>query len=113
MNDEELKVLTDKIYNRIVSDAETLVAKFDEYRILISEKIVELSVTKKKYDSLFNDYLRLFCTNRLDVFFCVFCMHYEIFYKQVADIYGEDNCLKILNGKVIPGGDLHDDIRIL
>lgn len=113
MNDEELKELTAKIYNQIVSDVEALDTKFDEYRILISEKIVALSVTKKKYDSLFNDYLKTFCTNRLDVFFCVFCMHYEIFYKQVAEIYGEDNCLKMLNGKVIPGGDLHDDIRIV
>lgn len=113
MSDEELKVLTDKIYDQIVSDAKALADKYDKYRSLISEKIVALTVTKKKYDSLFNDYLKTFCTNRLDIFFCVFCMHYEIFYKQVAEIYGEDNCIKILNGKAIPGGDLHDDIRIV
>lgn len=113
MNDEEFKNLTAKIYDQIVSDAKALAAKYDEYRNLISEKIVALSVTKKKYDSLFNDYLKSFCTDRLDVLFCVFCMHYEIFYKQVAEIYGEDNCLKMLNGKAIPDGDIHDDIRIV
>jgi hypothetical protein len=113
MNEEELKDLTAKIYDQIVSDAEALATKYDEYRNLISEKIVALSVTMKKYDSLFNDYLKPFCTDRLDVYFCVFCMHYEIFYKQVAVIYGDDNCIKMLNGKSTPEGDLHDDIKII
>ena len=113
MSEEELKYLTANIYNKIVLDAEALYAKYDEYRNLISEKIVVLSVTKKKYDSLFNDYLKPFCTDRLDVYFCVFCLHYEIFYKQVAEIYGDDNCIKMLNGQAIPEGDLHDDIKIV
>lgn len=113
MNEKELKDLADEIYSQIISDAEALATKSDEYRSLISEKIVALSVTKKKYNSLFNDYLKQFCSDRLDVYFCVFCMHYEIFYKQVAEIYGDDNCIKMLNGKDMPVGDLHDDIRIV
>lgn len=113
MNEKEFKDLSDKIYSQIVSDAKALTTKIDEYRNLISEKIVELSVTKTKYDSLFNDYLKQFCSDRLDVYFCVFCMHFEIFYKQVAEIYGDDNCIKMLNGKEMPEGDLHDDIRIV
>lgn len=113
MNEKELKDLADKIYSQIVSDAEALATKYDEYRSLMSEKIVALSVTKKKYDSLFNDYLKPLCTDRLDVYFCVFCLHYEIFYKQVAEIYGDDNCIKMLNGQAVPEGDLHDDIRIV
>lgn len=113
MNEKELKDLADKIYSQIVSDAEALATKSDDYRSLISEKIAALSVTKEKYDSLFNDYLKLFCSDRLDVYFCVFCMHYEIFYKQVAEIYGDNNCIKMLNGKVMPEEDLHDDIRIV
>lgn len=113
MSEEELKKLTEEIYDQIVSEANALATKYEEYRYLISEKIVELSVTKKKYDSLFNDYLKPFCENRLDVFFCVFCTHYEIFYKQVAVIYGEKNCIKMLNGNALPNGELHDDIKIV
>lgn len=113
MNEKELKDLSDKIYSQIVSDAEALATKYNEYRSLISEKIVALSVAKKKYNSLFNDYLKQFCSDRLDVYFCVFCMHFEIFYKQVAEIYGDDNCIKMLNGKDMPEGELHDDIRIV
>lgn len=112
MSEEEINVLMNQISKELVADAKALEAKYDEYRNLIAEKIVALAIKKQKFNSLFNEYLKSFCKDRLDVFFCVFCMHYGIFYKQVAEIYGEANCIKMLNGKAEPEGDLHDDICI-
>ncbi len=106
---DEEKRLTEQICKELVADVEALKSKYEEYRYLIAEKIVALAVSKPKFNSLFNDYLKPFCKDRLDVFFCVFCMHYEIYYKQVAEIYGATNCIKMLNGKAESGGTLHDD----
>lgn len=113
MNEEEIKNLVANVTEEIVADATALAGKYNMYRVLIAEKIVALAVTKKKYNSLFNDYLKPFCTDRLDVFFCIFCLHYEIYYKQVAEIYGSDHCIKMLDGKETPEGELHDDIKIV
>lgn len=112
MDEKEINMLTEQICKELVADVEALNSKYEEYRNLIAEKIVALAVSKQKYNSIFNEYLKPFCEDRLDVFFCVFCMHYEIFYKQVAEIYGATNCIKMLNGKAEPSGSLHDDICI-
>lgn len=112
MDVKMMMTLTEKITKEIDADAKALASKYEEYRYLIAEKIVALAVSKPKYNSLFNEYLKPFCKDRLDVFFCVFCMHYDIFYKQVEEIYGATNCVKMLNGKAEPGGTLHDDICI-
>ena len=112
MDEKKRMTLTEKITKEIDADAKALASKYEEYRYLIAEKIVALAVKKQKYNSLFDEYLKPFCKDRLDVFFCVFCLHYEIFYKQVVEIYGATNCIKMLNGKAEPGGTLHDDICI-
>lgn len=109
----ELNEIQSDVYSQLMADADALRGKSNEYRALIAEKINCLAEKKNSYDSLFNDYLKPFCHERIDVFFCVFCMHYEIFYKQVASIYGEDRCIKLLNGEEKSDGELHDDIRIL
>lgn len=112
MDEKMISQLTEQIRKKLVADAKALESKYEEYRYLIAEKIVALAVKKQKYNSLFYEYLKPFCKDRLDVFFCVFCMHYDIFYKQVEEIYGATNCIKMLNGKAEPGGTLHDDICI-
>ena len=123
MDEKEKTMLTEQICKELLADVEALKSKYEEYRYLIAEKIVALAVSKPKFNSLFNEYLKPFCKDRLDVFFCVFCMHYEIYYcvfcmhyeiyyKQVAEIYGATNCIKMLNGKAESGGTLHDDICI-
>lgn len=111
--ENKLSFLEEDIQKQLSEDKKALDAKFDEYRNLIATKIVALSISKPKYKSIFHEYLRPFCPDRLDVYFCVFCMHYDIFYKQVAAIYGRDNCLKMLNGAPEPEGELHDDICIM
>lgn len=112
MDEKMISQLTEQISKELAADEKALASKYEEYRYLIAEKIVVLAVKKQKYNSLFHEYLKPFCKDRLDVFFCVFCMHYEIFYKQVAEIYGTTNCIKMLNGKAEHGGTLHDDICI-
>lgn len=61
-----------EVYNQLMADVEALHKKSDEFRVLIVEKIISLADEKKNYDSLFYDYLKAFCPERLDVFFAYF-----------------------------------------